>query len=163
MKPEEKLIALLNEKKLKIAVAESCTGGLISKRITDIDGASRVFECGVVCYSNRIKREIIGVKGETLERFTAVSVKTAKEMANGILKMANADIAIATTGYASPVEGLPENEKVIIVAVSDMSGTEVESFRPNLTGKDGMRLLNRERAADLALNMAIEKIEGNKQ
>lgn len=160
MKPEEKLVAVLTEKKLKLATAESCTGGLVAKRITDVEGASAVFECGIICYSNRIKRELVGVRNETLERFTAVSVKTAKEMVAGILKMANADIAVAITGYASPVESLKDDEKVVIVAVCDAHGTEVESFRPNLTGGKGTRQLNRDRAADLALKMVLEKIEG---
>ena len=163
MKLEEKAVKLLTENKLKIALAESCTGGLLAKKITDVSGASNVFECGIVCYSDRVKRHLVGVKGETIERFTAVSVKTAKEMASGIRQRASADIGVGITGYASPVEGLPDDEKVIIVAVSDMSGVSVESFRPNLTGQPGARALNRERAADLALQMIIDLIEDEKQ
>ena len=158
----EKAVKLLSEKKLKVALAESCTGGLLAKKITDVPGASKVFECGVVCYSDSIKRQLVGVRSETLERFTAVSVKTAKEMASGIRQRFNSDIGVGITGYASPVEGLPDDEKVIIVAVSDMSGVSVESFRPNLTGQQGARKLNRERAADLALQMIIDLIEGDK-
>lgn len=158
---EEKAVKLLTEKKLKIALAESCTGGLLAKKITDVDGSSKVFECGIVCYSDRVKRHLVGVKSETLERFTAVSVKTAKEMASGIRQRASADIGVGITGYASPVDGLSDDEKVIIVAVSDMSGVSVESFRPNLTGQQGARHLNRERAADLALQMIIDLIEGD--
>ena len=163
MKLEERAVKLLTEKKFKIALAESCTGGLLAKKITDVDGASKVFECGIVCYSDRVKRHLVGVKSETLERFTAVSVKTAKEMASGIRQRTSSDIGVGITGYASPVEGLSDDEKVIIVAVSDMSGVSVESFRPNLTGQQGARMLNRERAADLALQMIIDLIEGDNQ
>lgn len=161
MKLEERAVKLLTEKKLKIALAESCTGGLLAKKITDVDGASKVFECGIVCYSDRVKRHLVGVRSETIERFTAVSVKTAKEMASGIRQRTSADIGVGITGYASPVDGLSDDEKVIIVAVSDMSGVSVESFRPNLTGQQGARMLNRERAADLALQMIIDLIEGD--
>lgn len=159
MNLEEKVVSLLTEKKLKVALAESCTGGLLAKKITDVDGASKVFECGVVCYSDRVKRYLVGVRSETLERFTAVSVKTAKEMADGIRQNAGADIGVGITGYASPVAGLPDDRKVIIVAVADMDSITVESFRPNLTGQPGARALNRERAAELALQMITEKIE----
>lgn len=161
MKLEEQAVRLLAEKKLKVALAESCTGGMLAKRITDVPGASKVFECGIVCYSDRVKRHLVGVQSETLERFTAVSVKTAKEMASGIRQKASADIGVGITGYASPVEGLSDDEKVIIVAVSDMNGTSVESFRPNLTGKEGTRILNRERATELALQMIIDLVEEN--
>ena len=161
MKPEEKAVRLLTEKKLKIALAESCTGGMLAKRITDVEGASKVFECGIVCYSDRAKRHFVGVQSETLERFTAVSVKTAKEMARGIRQRTNADIGVGITGYASPVDGLKDDEKVIIVAVSDMNGTSVESFRPNLDGEKDARITNRERATELALQMIIDLIEGS--
>ena len=73
-----------------LVTAESCTGGWIAKRITDIAGASEVFECGIVCYSNRIKTELLGVRKETLAEFGAVSEQTAREMALGALDVSKA-------------------------------------------------------------------------
>lgn len=85
-----------------LVTAESCTGGWIAKRITDIAGASEVFECGIVCYSNRIKTELLGVRKETLAEFGAVSEQTAREMALGALDVSKADVAVAVTGIAGP-------------------------------------------------------------
>lgn len=92
----------LKKKNLRIAAAESCTGGLIAKRITDVPGASSVFECGFVTYSNEIKRKILGVSEESLSKFGAVSSTVAEEMALGALKRSGADIAVSVTGIAGP-------------------------------------------------------------
>lgn len=103
-----KLVQLLNVKGLKIANAESCTGGLLSKYITDQAGASNVFECGVVSYSGKIKHQLLGVSEETLAAYGEVSAQTAKEMAMGIRCVANSDIGIGITGIAGPGGGTPE-------------------------------------------------------
>ncbi|HBU12040.1 MAG TPA: competence/damage-inducible protein A [Clostridiales bacterium] len=102
------LVRLLQERKWKIATAESCTGGLLSARITEIDGASEVFDCGVCSYANEIKQSVLGVSAETLEQYGAVSRQTAAQMAAGIRKLAKADIGISTTGIAGPGGGTPE-------------------------------------------------------
>ncbi len=86
----------------KISTAESCTGGLIAKMITDVSGASEVFDCGVVAYSNEMKIKLLGVKPETLAAHGAVSVETAREMAKGSLELAHSDIALSVTGIAGP-------------------------------------------------------------
>ena len=96
------LVDVLREKKLKIATAESCTGGLISKLITDIPGASTVFECGICSYSDTVKEKILSVLNRTLEQHSAVSKETAMEMAANVRKLANADIGLSTTGFAGP-------------------------------------------------------------
>ncbi len=98
---------LLQEKQLKIAQAESCTGGLLSKYITDQPGASAVFECGVVSYSGAIKSKVLGVSEETLQVHGEVSRETALEMAKGIRKVAQSDIGIGITGIAGPDGGTP--------------------------------------------------------
>ena len=99
------LVKELTEKNLKIATAESCTGGLISKMITDVSGASAVFDCGVCSYANEIKEKVLGVKGEDLRNFGAVSEKVAMQMAEGVRKLSGADIGISTTGIAGPTGG----------------------------------------------------------
>lgn len=98
----------LLKRNLKIAAAESCTGGLVSERITQIPGASKIFDCGVCAYANEIKHRVLGVREETLAKYGAVSQQTAAEMASGVRKLANADIGISTTGIAGPGGGTQE-------------------------------------------------------
>lgn len=95
-------VELLKSRGMKISFAESCTGGLLSKLITDVSGASGVFECGVVSYSNRIKTDVLGVSGDTIAHYTQVSEQTVLEMAECVKKIANADIGVATTGASGP-------------------------------------------------------------
>ncbi len=99
---EEAAVALLKEKNLTVATAESCTGGYVAKRITDIPGASSVFRHGVITYANEVKEKVLGVKHSTLEKFGAVSEETALEMAAGIRRISGADIGISVTGFAGP-------------------------------------------------------------
>jgi len=96
------LINRLKEKGYKISAAESCTGGLISKLLTDVSGASEVFDCAVTTYSNEAKIALLGVKPETLEKHTAISEETACEMAQGVLNLSGSDIAVSVTGLAGP-------------------------------------------------------------
>ena len=95
----------LTARGLTLSVAESCTGGLLSKRITDVAGASKFYKGGACTYCNEIKRKILGVSKETLDRYTAVSVQTAEEMARGIAQVYGTDIGIGITGYAGPDGG----------------------------------------------------------
>lgn len=101
----ELLVKELSEKNLKIATAESCTGGLISKMITDVSGASAVFDCGVCSYANGIKEKVLGVSSEDLRTKGAVSMEVAVQMAQGVRLLAGADIGISTTGIAGPTGG----------------------------------------------------------
>lgn len=103
--PEEELVYLLKEKKLTISTAESCTGGLIAKRITDIPGSSEVFKGSIIAYSNDIKIKILGISKETLQVHGAVSEKTASEMVSSVNKMFDTDISISATGIAGPSGG----------------------------------------------------------
>lgn len=95
-------VELLKQRGMKISFAESCTGGLLSKLITDVSGASGVFECGIVSYSNRIKTNVLGVNGATIEKYTQVSEQTALEMAERVKALAGADIGVSTTGASGP-------------------------------------------------------------
>ena len=91
----KRLITLLQKQNKKIAVAESCTGGLITKMLTDVSGASSVFGYGVTAYANEAKQKLLGVKEETLNNFGADSENTVREMASGVVALAEADISIA--------------------------------------------------------------------
>lgn len=104
----EQLVSYLIRENKKIATAESCTGGLLASRLTDISGVSSVFEMGVVSYSNRIKTELLGVSKELLDSVGAVSEEVAKEMSKGVCKRAGADIGVGITGIAGPTGGSPE-------------------------------------------------------
>ena len=88
------------QKKIKIGFAESCTGGLLSALFTEIPGSSKVFEIGLVTYSNQAKIDFLGVSKKTLDRYGAVSKEVAQEMANGVLKNCHVDLAISITGIA---------------------------------------------------------------
>lgn len=157
MSIEKQTVELLKSKKLKLATAESCTGGLIAKRITDVSGSSEVFEGGVVCYSNRFKENVLGVSPETLKKYGAVSRETAREMARGVLSLTKADIAVAVTGIAGPSSD-DTNKPVglVYIAVSDGKSTIVKKLLNNFTGD--VREQNRSISADTALEMIMEAI-----
>jgi len=105
---EEVVAGLLMEKKKTISLAESCTGGLLAAKLTDIPGISSAFDRAAVTYSNRAKMEELGVRKETLERYGAVSEQTAKEMALGIRKVSDTDLGVSVTGIAGPGGGTAE-------------------------------------------------------
>ena len=105
---EEQIVGLLQEKKLTLATAESCTGGMLASRIIDVPGVSEVFKAGFVTYANEAKQNLLGVKEDTLAQFGAVSEQTAREMVLGAIKAAKADMAVATTGIAGPGGGTKE-------------------------------------------------------
>jgi len=120
---EEIIAAMLTEKKLTIAVAESCTGGLIANRLTDISGSSVYFERGLVTYSNAAKISL-GVPAEIIEKHGAVSEETAHLMAEGVRKLSGTDIGLSSTGIAGPTGGTKEKPVgTVYVALADARGT----------------------------------------
>lgn len=133
MNVAQKLVKALSDKNMKISTAESCTGGLISEMITSVSGASDVFECGVCSYSNRIKISILGVKSETIDKYTEVSTQTAEEMAIGVLRISGADIAVSTTGIAGPTGGTGENPVgTVCIGIATKDGVISEKKNFNL-------------------------------
>ena len=113
------LVAALKEKTLKAAVAESCTGGGVSRAITDVPGSSAVFECGLCTYSNTMKQKLLGVSRETLDKYGAVSEQTAQEMARGARTVSGADIAVGVTGIAGPDGGTDEKPVGLVYIAVD--------------------------------------------
>ena len=149
------LVQELSSKGLKIATAESCTGGLISKRITEVSGSSEVFGYGACTYANEAKIKLLNVKPETLERFGAVSPQTAQEMAEGIRRLSGADIGISTTGIAGPTGGTDEKPVgLVYVGISSPWHNQVVELKLS-RGHSSERELIRWLAASNAINLAI--------
>jgi competence/damage-inducible protein CinA-like protein len=120
---------LLKKASRKVAVAESCTGGLLASRITDVPGSSTYFERGVVVYSNLAKTQLLGVPAEIIEAHGAVSEPVANAMADSIRKIANVDFGISITGIAGPDGGTPEKPVgTVFIGLSDSNQTQVEKF-----------------------------------
>ena len=123
------VLSLLGEKNLTLGCAESCTGGLIAKRITDLSGASRFFKGGVVSYTNQVKTGLLGVPQEMLEELGAVSAPVAQAMAEGARRALDCDIAISSTGVAGPDKDDRGNEVgTIFVAIATPDGSYVRSL-----------------------------------
>lgn len=121
---EAAVFALLKERGLTMACAESCTGGLIAKRITDLPGSSAVFRGGVVSYATEVKADVLGVPKEILDEHGAVSEPTARAMAEGVRKLMKADIAVSTTGVAGPDKDDRGNEVgTVYIAVATEGNT----------------------------------------
>ena len=126
---EEVLGKILTEKKLTLAVAESCTGGLIAHRITNVSGSSAYFERGVVTYSNESKIALLGVSGASIEAHGAVSKEVAEEMAAGVRSLAKTDIGLSTTGIAGPTGGSTEKPVGLVwIGYSDRTNTLAVKF-----------------------------------
>lgn len=154
---EEKVVKVLNEKGLVLATAESCTGGLIAKRITDVSGSSAVFNCGIVSYSNEIKGKVLGVSHKTLETYGAVSEQTVREMVKGALKISGADIAVSVSGIAGPNSDNTEKPVgLIFLAVSN--GKTITVKQLNNTFTENIRENNRQSASDEALKMILDLV-----
>ncbi len=152
----ERIASLLKEKGLWIATAESCTGGLIAHKLTNVPGSSEYFKGGVVSYSNEVKMKLLGVREETLKEYGAVSEQTAREMANGVRKLLDVDIAIATTGIAGPGGATPTKPVGLVYAsLSSPEKTIVKKFVFK-----GEREENKESFANAALNILLEYLEG---
>ena len=156
---EEVVVALLNEKGKTLATAESCTGGLLAKRITDIPGSSSVFHMGCVTYANAAKEALLDVPHEILETHGAVSEPTARAMAEGIVKRSGSDIGIGITGIAGP-DGGSEQKPVgtIYIALSDGKQTWVAKRSP--IGRTKSREWHRHCAASQALDMVRRYLLG---
>jgi nicotinamide-nucleotide amidase len=149
-RPVEAIVLdLAREERLTIAAAESCTGGLVAARLTSVPGSSAVFVGGIVAYDDRIKREQLGVPGETLERHGAVSAETAAAMVSGAREAFGADVAISVTGVAGPGGGTPQKPVglVYLHAAGPAGEQAVELHLPG--GRDAVR----RRAAASALHL----------
>lgn len=148
----------LKEKNLHVAVAESCTGGYVAKRITDVSGASDVFECGICSYSNRIKHQILGVKQETLDTFGAISEETAREMAEGVRRISGAEIGVSVTGNAGPQASEGKDVGLVYIGVDSDHFKKVFMLYVNRKDQDARETI-RYLASSHALSLILKAVE----
>lgn len=151
---EERVGHILRKMGKTIALAESCTGGLVGHLITQVPGSSDYLRGGVIAYSNDAKVQLLGVRRETLDQFGAVSEETAIEMAQGARKLFTADYAIAVTGIAGPSSD--DSEKPVgltWIATSSEATTQTESHQWH-----GDRGENKEQSAEAALRLVLATI-----
>ena len=152
MKELEKISELMIKNKLTLAIAESCTGGLICHTVTNIPGSSAFFQMGIVSYNNTAKVNLLNVQRKTLQCHGAVSSQTAEEMAQGIRTKAGADIGLSTTGIAGPGGGTPDKPVgLVYIALSDKKGTA--SYKYTFRGN---RWENKESTCQKSLELLIK-------
>jgi nicotinamide-nucleotide amidase len=150
------VLAECDRRQLTIAVAESCTGGLLGARLTEIPGSSSVFIGGVIAYSNAVKQDLLGVGTDTLERHGAVSEQVATEMAVGVRRRLGVDIGVSITGVAGPGGGTPEKPVGLVWMAVDMRG-EVRTHGSRFIGdRAEIRFRATQAALDLVRRMVAD-------
>jgi len=153
------LVEKLKASKKTIALAESCTGGLIAKKITEIAGSSDVFGFGAVTYANAAKAKVLGVQEKTLTQYGAVSPETVIEMTEGIRALSGADIGVAVSGIAGPGGGSAEKPVgLVYIGISTQKGTSTQELRLSRGRKDEREAI-REYASQHALYLALKAID----
>jgi nicotinamide-nucleotide amidase len=156
-RPEEKIGALLRRRKATLSVAESCTGGLIAHRITNVSGSSDYFEMGIVSYSNRSKGGFLGIPERDIDRYGTVSRRVAEKMAQSIRLRAKTDIGLATTGIVGPLGDTRATPVgTVFIGLDHEGGTEVREFHFG-----GNREEIKEKASQKGLEMLMDYLLGN--
>lgn len=148
----EKVSKTLHQKNLLLTSAESCTGGWLAKKITDLSGSSAIFDRGFITYSNDSKQEMLGVQKSTIEDFGAVSEPVVKEMVRGALNHSNADIAIAISGVAGPGGGSTEKPVGMVCFGLMRRGKKALAVTEIFVG-------NRDKVRLLAVDFALHEID----
>lgn len=154
MSREQELVKKLTKKGYTITTAESCTGGLLSATIVNVEGASQVLNCAYVTYANEAKEQLLGVSPHTLERFGAVSEQTAWEMCRGVVSVAKANLGLSTTGIAGPGGGTEEKPVGLVYIGCCLNGNVVVEKHIFSGPRDEVR----KQAVNAALDLAVECI-----
>lgn len=160
MKLEEELGKILNEKKLTISTAESCTGGLVSSRLTDVSGSSDYVKLNIVTYANEAKNAVLGVSWDILNTYGAVSEQCAQAMVEGLQKYTGCDVCLCTTGIAGPTGGT--KEKPVGLMYTAVKYKNIVSVKEIQLGKNLPRVEMKQRFADEALKLAISVLLENR-
>ena len=156
MKAREECVGeLLKAQGKTIACAESCTGGLLTSRLTDVPGSSSYVRGAVVSYTNEVKEQLVGVRPETIDAYTEISAETAREMAQGIRRLLSTDIGVGITGLAGPGGMAGKPAGLVYIAVSGSRGTVVKPCQ-----FQGGRLSVKQQSADQALQMIQDYLGG---
>lgn len=150
----EFIVKTLEKKGFTLSTAESCTGGMVSSAIVDYPGASNVFVDGIVSYANEAKMKFLGVKSDTLEKYSAVSYQTAEEMCRGAALRSNTDVAVSTTGYAGPGGGTDKDPAGTVYIGIYIKG-DIYTERLSLSGQ---RNEVRQKAAEILLERLANKL-----
>jgi nicotinamide-nucleotide amidase len=156
MKPEREARKLLLRRGLTLAIAESCTGGLIAHRITSVPGSSGYFDRGFIAYSNRSKTELLGVKASLIKRCGAVSREVAQAMAEGARTASGASVGLAVTGIAGPISDESQKPVGLVYTAASMAdgSAVVEKHRFS-----GTRLQIKRQSASAALALLVEMLD----
>jgi PncC family amidohydrolase len=153
--PEEQIAPLLRTRGLTLASAESCTGGLVANRITDIPGSSEYFLGGVVAYANRVKMELLKVPAGLLAQYGAVSEEAVRAMAEGARQLFGAGVAVSVSGVAGPGGGSPEKPVgTTWIGLAALEGTWARHFLFS-----GNRTQNKVSSAEAALQFVLDYLE----
>lgn len=154
MKTEEYIVSMLKKRGMTVTAVESCTGGMIAATLTSVPGSSEVFHQGYVTYCDKAKHNMVGVRKKTLKKYTAVSMQTAREMAEGGAGKAKADCCLAVTGYAGPDSGNGEPVGQVFIGCFVKGKTKVKEFH-----FQGNRQEIRKKAAEQALLLLKKRLD----
>lgn len=160
MKLEEELGQILKEKKLTIATAESCTGGLVSSRLTDISGSSDYVMLNFVTYANEAKNKVLGVSWDILNNFGAVSEQCAQAMAEGLQNATGCDVALCTTGIAGPTGGT--KDKPVGLMFTSVRYNGITTVKEIHLPSDLPRIEMKQKFSDEALKLALSVLKDNR-
>ena len=156
MNLNQKIVSLLKKKKLKLAVAESCTGGMLSSAITSVSGSSKVFTMGLVTYSNQAKTNILKVNQKTIKKYGAVSVQCCLAMVNNLSKISKSKVCVSITGIAGP-KGGSKQKPVGLVYIGIRVGKKVFVNKCNFKNKG--RIFIQKRTVKKSLNLLAQLIK----
>ncbi|SDE13101.1 CinA family protein [Limimaricola pyoseonensis] len=146
-----RLVTQARQRGLRLATAESCTGGMVASAITEVPGASSIFDWGVVTYANGAKTDLLGVRAATLDAHGAVSEEVAREMAEGARARSGADLAVSITGIAGPGGSEHKPEGRVCFGLATAEGCRTETVEFGARGRDTVRALSRDHAIALLL------------
>jgi len=152
-KLSQKIVKLLKKKKLKISVAESCTGGMLSSALTSVSGSSKVFTLGLVTYSNQSKNRLLKVPKQIIKKYGAVSVQCCFSMLNNLSKISKSNVAVSITGIAGPSGGTKQKPVgLVYVGLKKANKVKINRFLFKNKGRSNVQRVAVKKALELVLN-----------
>ena len=152
-KLSQKIVKLLMKKKLKISVAESCTGGMLSSSITSVSGSSKVFSMGLVTYSNQSKNLLLKVSKQIIKKHGAVSVQCCFSMVNNLSKISKSNVAVSITGIAGPSGGSKQRPiGLVYIGIKRANKVKINRFLFKNKGRSNIQKATTKKALELILN-----------